>query len=251
MACLIDRKRKYVPYLERPGESRLMGPTPGTVLRSLILSVSNGSRCKELTHQSVLRFSDIVRSYPGSGAATAGNFHGPLCWSRAVRGSNPLCAIVACYGSLRSPLEDPRSDSSFALSGAPTDADSARCAGDPESLSTPCGIPAGNRSAGSLQFWRRQFGRSSFRSYDGSQHQRMRHLNPFRMWEQMIIDPAGEDRCLHRHCPCSNKSLHPAVQIVAGCSDRAFVVDPTACILYAVANRLLVNIQSDVIHNVS
>src|SRR5438552_18114602 len=64
----------------------------------------------------------------------------------------------------------------------------------------------------------------------------------------MIVDPASKDRCLHRHRPRLRKNLHPAVQVVTRCSDLAFIVDPAACVLDAVADRLLVNVQSDVIH---
>ena len=69
--------------------------------------------------------------------------------------------------------------------------------------------------------------------------------------KQIIIDPAGEDRRLHRHDPWLRECLDPPIQLIPGCSDRPFPVDLTARILYAVADRLLVNIQSDVIHNVS
>src|SRR5213595_1257713 len=64
----------------------------------------------------------------------------------------------------------------------------------------------------------------------------------------MIVDPAGENRCFHGHRPGLRKRLHPAVQFPACCSDLAFLVNLTAGILDAVADRLLVNIQSDVIH---
>src|SRR5713226_8974350 len=48
MACRIDRKRDTSP-ISSAQVSAVMGPTPGTVLRRLILSHSKGSRCRELT----------------------------------------------------------------------------------------------------------------------------------------------------------------------------------------------------------
>jgi hypothetical protein len=71
--------------------------------------------------------------------------------------------------------------------------------------------------------------------------------NLFRMRQQMIADPASENRCLHGHYPGWRKSLPPAIQVASGCSDLAFLVNLTARILDAVADRLLVNIQPDVI----
>jgi len=83
---------------------------------------------------------------------------------------------------------------------------------------------------------------------DGARHQRMRYLHLFRMREQVIVDPASENGRFHRPRPGLRKILHPAVQFPACCSDLAFLVNLTARILDAVADRLLVNIQSDVIH---
>ena len=53
----------------------------------------------------------------------------------------------------------------------------------------------------------------------------------------MIIDPAGEDRRLHRRDPRLRKSLYPNVQITPRCSDRLFAVDLTARIISAVPIR--------------
>src|SRR5213080_1185925 len=83
---------------------------------------------------------------------------------------------------------------------------------------------------------------------DGAQHQRMRYLHLLSVREQMIVDPAAENRCFYGYGPGLRKRLHPAVQFPACCSDLAFLVNLTARILDAVADRLLVNIQSDVIH---
>ena len=85
---------------------------------------------------------------------------------------------------------------------------------------------------------------------DGAQHQRMRYLYLLSVRQQMIVDPAGENRCFHRHGPWLGKSLHPAVQFPARRPNFAFLVDLAARILHAIADRLLVNIQPDVIHNV-
>src|SRR5271157_2075103 len=87
-----------------------------------------------------------------------------------------------------------------------------------------------------------------FRRGDGAQHQRMRHLYLGRVWQQMIIDPAREDRGFHRYAPGLRKSLHPAVQFASRCRDLALLQDLPTPILDAIANRFLVNIQADVIH---
>src|ERR1017187_5807440 len=87
-----------------------------------------------------------------------------------------------------------------------------------------------------------------FRRRDGAQHQRMRHLYLGRVRQQMIIDPAREDRGFHGYAPGLRKSLHPAVQFASRCPDLAFLQDLPTRILDAIANRFLVNIQADVIH---
>jgi hypothetical protein len=65
----------------------------------------------------------------------------------------------------------------------------------------------------------------------------------------MFIGPAGEDRRLHRYDPWLLECFDPRVQLIPRCPDRSFPVDLTARILYALVDRLFVNIQSDVIHN--
>src|ERR1017187_6848114 len=87
-----------------------------------------------------------------------------------------------------------------------------------------------------------------FRCGDGAQHQRMRHLYLGRVGQQMIIDPAREDRGFHGYAPGLRKSLHPAVQFASRGPDLAFLQDLPAPILDAIADRFLVNIQTDVIH---
>src|SRR5207302_7306535 len=64
----------------------------------------------------------------------------------------------------------------------------------------------------------------------------------------MIIDPASEDRSLHRHCPGLWKGLDPDVQFPEGRTDLPFLADATARVLDAIADGLLVHIESDVIH---
>jgi len=76
----------------------------------------------------------------------------------------------------------------------------------------------------------------------------MRYLHLFRMRQQMIVDPAGNNRCLQGYSPWVGKSLDPAVQFPSRSSDLAFLVNLTARILHAIADRFLVNIQPDVIH---
>src|SRR5260370_15072222 len=80
------------------------------------------------------------------------------------------------------------------------------------------------------------------------QHQRMSHLYLFGVRKQVIIDPAREDRRLHGDHPWLRKSLQPAVQVASRRTDLALPVNLTAGILDAIADRLLVNIQPDVIH---
>src|SRR5258708_5712754 len=76
----------------------------------------------------------------------------------------------------------------------------------------------------------------------------MRHLQRGCMRKQMIVDPAREEGGFHRRRPRLWESLHPSVQIESRCRNRAFCMNLTTCILHAVADRFLVNIQADVIH---
>src|SRR5260370_5704531 len=68
------------------------------------------------------------------------------------------------------------------------------------------------------------------------------------MRKQMIVDPAREEGGFHRRRPRLWESFHPSVQIESCCRNRAFCMNLTTCILHAVADRFLVNIQADVIH---
>src|SRR5215468_12235628 len=68
------------------------------------------------------------------------------------------------------------------------------------------------------------------------------------MWLQMIVDPPGENRGFHRCRPRLRQCFPPTVQIEAGGGNRSFAVNRATAILYAVADRPLVHIQSDVIH---
>src|SRR3954447_14185580 len=86
------------------------------------------------------------------------------------------------------------------------------------------------------------------RGCDRAQHHWMRHLHLCSMRKQMIVDPAGEDRRFHRYRPGRWKSFHPAIQVRACCRNRALLLDPAAYVLYAVADRLLVNVEPDVLH---
>ena len=65
---------------------------------------------------------------------------------------------------------------------------------------------------------------------------------------ETLKDPAGEDRSFHRHCPGLRKSLDPDVELPAGRADFPFLADATARVFDAIANGLLVHIESDVIH---
>src|SRR5215831_8970070 len=124
---------------------------------------------------------------------------------------------------------------------------SARYGDRPESRSMPYGTPAGNRSVGNRRSYRRQSDRFSSWLLR-SQHQWMRHLHPCRVWKHMVIDPAGEDGRFHRHGPWLPQCLHPGIEIASCCTNLAFAVNLTACVLNAIADRFLVNVQADVVH---
>jgi hypothetical protein len=49
-----------------------------------------------------------------------------------------------------------------------------------------------------------------------AQHQWMCRLDLGGMRQQVIVDPAAEDRRLHRHGPRLGQSLHPTIQLVSG-----------------------------------
>jgi hypothetical protein len=84
---------------------------------------------------------------------------------------------------------------------------------------------------------------------DGSQHQRVGYLHLFGMWKQVVINPSGEDRRFHGDRTGLGKSLDPAIQLAPRRADLAFHVHTTSRVLHAIADRPLVNIQSDVIHS--
>jgi hypothetical protein len=68
------------------------------------------------------------------------------------------------------------------------------------------------------------------------------------VWKHVVVYPAREDRRLHRNRPRLRERLHPAVQFSPRCADLSLLVNAAACVLYAIANRFLVNIQADVVH---
>ncbi len=74
------------------------------------------------------------------------------------------------------------------------------------------------------------------------QHQWMSYLDLRGMREQVVVDPAAEDRRFHANTPWLGQSLHPAVQLAAGRTNLAFLLDPATHVLHAVADRLLVNV---------
>jgi hypothetical protein len=71
------------------------------------------------------------------------------------------------------------------------------------------------------------------------------------MRKQVIIYPAGKDRRFHGDRPGLGKGLDPGVQLAPGGPDLSFLMHVTSRVLHAIADRPLVNIQSDVIHIVS
>src|SRR6266705_6425118 len=77
----------------------------------------------------------------------------------------------------------------------------------------------------------------------------MRHLHCCGMRLEMIVDPSREDGRFHGHCPRLGKRLHPHVQSQSRGGYRTFSVDTATAVLHAVADRFLVNIQTDVVHS--
>src|SRR5882724_3400960 len=77
----------------------------------------------------------------------------------------------------------------------------------------------------------------------------MRHLHCCCMRLEMIVDPSREDGRLHGHCPRPGKRLHPQVQSQSRGGYRTFCIDTATAVLHAVADRFLVNIQTDVVHS--
>src|SRR5438270_232728 len=64
----------------------------------------------------------------------------------------------------------------------------------------------------------------------------------------MIINPTCEDTGFYSHRPWLRKSLHPAIQFSTRRRDRPSLLDVTSDIFHAVADRLLVYVEPDVIH---
>src|SRR6266849_4038261 len=77
----------------------------------------------------------------------------------------------------------------------------------------------------------------------------MRHLHWCGMRLEMIVDPSREDGCYHGHCPRLGKRLHPHVQSQSRGGYRTFCIDTATAVLHAVADRFLVNVQTDVVHS--
>src|SRR5216683_4762954 len=77
----------------------------------------------------------------------------------------------------------------------------------------------------------------------------MRHLHCCGMRLEMIVDPSREDGRFHGHCPRLGKRLHPHVQRQSCGGYRTCCVDTATAVLHAVADRFLVNIQTDVAHS--
>src|ERR1700730_4347174 len=76
----------------------------------------------------------------------------------------------------------------------------------------------------------------------------MRHLRCCCMRLEMIVDPSREDGRFHGRRPRLWKRLHPQVQSQSRGGYRTFCIDTATAVLPAVADRFLVNIQTDVVH---
>src|SRR5271168_2708171 len=80
------------------------------------------------------------------------------------------------------------------------------------------------------------------------QHQGVSYLDLLRMRKQMVVDPAAEDRRFHGNRSRLGKCLDPAVQFAPCRSDLAVLKHLASRILDTVTDRLLVYIQSDIVH---
>jgi len=86
---------------------------------------------------------------------------------------------------------------------------------------------------------------------NGPQHKRVRDLHLLGMRKQMVVNPAGEDRRFHGDHPGLRQSPDPHIKLASGRTDLALLQHTTSRVLHAITDRLLVHIQSDVIHIVS
>src|SRR6267154_1616828 len=77
----------------------------------------------------------------------------------------------------------------------------------------------------------------------------MCHLHGCGMRLEMIVDPSREDGRFHGHRPWLGKCFHPQVQRQSCGGYRTCCVDTATAVLHAVADRFLVNIQTDVVHS--
>src|SRR5580658_4581352 len=84
---------------------------------------------------------------------------------------------------------------------------------------------------------------------DRPQHQRMRDLHLLRMRKQVVINPSGEDGRFHSDHAGLRHRPDPAIQFPTSRSDLAFLLHTTSRILHAIADRLLVYIESDEVHS--
>src|ERR1700735_1765911 len=79
----------------------------------------------------------------------------------------------------------------------------------------------------------------------------MRYLHRAGVRPQMVINPACENRRFHRDGAGLGKGSDPRVQFAPGRTNLAFPVHTASRVLHAIADRLLVYVQSDVVHIVS
>src|SRR5260370_18241720 len=66
---------------------------------------------------------------------------------------------------------------------------------------------------------------------------------------EMIVDISRKDGRFHGSCPRLGKRLHPHVESQSGGGYRPFCIDTATAVLHAVADRFLVNVQTDVVHS--
>src|SRR6266480_2358693 len=223
-----------------------MRPTQGIVCSRRTLSANSGSRCSDRISADSMRCSRVIG--PDSVAEAVGySYRSHPCWPAALE-NTLLGAGAACCSSLRFPSASLIHDSSAAPLAVPGDGDTAAFASSRESPSMPCSTPAGSRSVGSPRACRHRSDRSS--SWMRRSPAASADALPSLLLRAASDDrrSSAEDRRFHGSRPRLRKCLQPGVQLPARRANLALLVNLTAGILYAIADRLLVQIQSDVIH---
>src|SRR5439155_17796772 len=220
MASRIEGKRETSP-ISSAQVSAVIGPTPGTVLRRLIRSASKGSRCRELTRAYSVFCSRTMLSRLTRSRGRILSFTSALLESNTEIPHFVQPPLVVAHSGFHQQTGDPilhlhhlayQQVSVAQGSASVSNRGGCHVAFRQEVAAQAVGDLAGIDAIVLL------LGRS-----DGAQHQRMRYLHLLSVREQMIVDPAAENRCFYGYGPGLRKRLHSAVQFPACCSDLAFL----------------------------